>query len=89
MPSLLEVNYLVEGVTDAAVARTLLRVGGATPGIERIMGGKSKLLSDLPKYNAAAVHYPWLAIRDMDHDAQCAPTLRQQKSSAAEQLDVL
>lgn len=58
MPSLLEVNYLVEGVTDAAVARTLIRVSGATPGIERIMGGKSKLLADLHKYNAAAVHYP-------------------------------
>jgi hypothetical protein len=75
MPSPPEVNYLVEGVTDAAVARTLIRVGGATPGIERIMGGKSKLVSDLPKYNAAAAHYPWLAIRDMDHDAECAPTL--------------
>jgi len=40
------------------------------------MGGKSKLISALPKYNAAAAHYPWLAIRDLDQDAECAPTLR-------------
>ncbi len=77
MPHPLEVNYLVEGTTDAAVARTLIQVGGAIPGIERVMRGKARLLRDLPKYNAAAQHYPWLAIRDLDHDAPCAPTLRQ------------
>lgn len=75
MPSPLEVNYLVEGSTDAAVARTLIRVGGATPGAEFVMRGKSRFDANLPKYNAAAAHYPWLAIRDMDHDAACAPTL--------------
>ncbi|WP_456670374.1 hypothetical protein [Bradyrhizobium sp. USDA 3240] len=86
MPSLPEINYLVEGVTDAAIARTLIRVGGATPGIERVMGGKSKLVADLSKYNAAAAHYPWLAIRDMDHDAACAPALRAQNLPSSNEL---
>lgn len=77
---------MVEGVTDAAVARTLIRVGGATPGIERVTRGKSKLLADLPKYNAAAAHYPWLTIRDLDHDADCAPTLRAQTLPVVSEL---
>lgn len=86
MPSPPEINYLVEDVTDAAIARTLIRVGGATPGIERVMGGKSKLIADLSKYNAAAAHYPWLAIRDLDHDAVCAPTLRSQNLPRSNEL---
>ena len=75
MQSAPEIHYLVEGDTDAAVARRLIRACGALPGMERVTRGKAKFSSNLPKYNAAANHYPWLAIRDLDHDADCAPTL--------------
>lgn len=69
MLSALEIHFVVEGDTDAAVARRLITLGGANPGMERVTRGKAKFASDLPKYNAAAIHYPWLAIRDLDHDA--------------------
>lgn len=86
MPSPLEINYLVEGAIDAAIARALIRIGGAIPGMERIARGKGKLIADLPKYNSAARHYPWLAIRDMDHDAACAPELRNSNLPSANEL---
>lgn len=75
MRSAPEIHYLVEGDTDAAVARRLILACGASPGMERVTRGKAKFGSNLPKYNAAAAHYPWLAIRDLDHDADCAPIL--------------
>lgn len=75
MRSVPEIHYLVEGDTDAAVARRLILACGASPGMERVTRGKAKFRSNLPKYNAAAAHYPWVAIRDLDHDAECAPAL--------------
>ncbi|CCD99381.1 conserved hypothetical protein [Bradyrhizobium sp. STM 3809] len=76
MPSHPKINYLVEGVTDAAIAQALIRASGGIPGIERVSRGKARLAIDLPKFNAAATYYPWLAIRDLDNDASCAPALR-------------
>jgi hypothetical protein len=77
MQSPVDIHLLVEGSVDAAIARTLIRVCGASPGMERITRGKSTLVGVLPKYNAAANFQPWLAIRDLDHDAECAPLLVQ------------
>jgi hypothetical protein len=77
MQSAPEIHYLVEGDTDAAVARRLIHACGALPGMERVTRGRARFAANLPKYNAAAAHYPWLAIRDLDHDADCAPALVQ------------
>jgi hypothetical protein len=72
-----EINFVVEGTIDAAVARKLIRSRGATPGMERITRGKGPFMAVLPKYNMAARFQRWLAIRDLDQDADCAPTLIQ------------
>jgi hypothetical protein len=77
MPYPIEINFLVEGSIDAAIARNLIRVGGAASGMERITRGKAKLVADLPKYNSAARFQPWLAIRDLNGDAPCPPLLVQ------------
>lgn len=70
-----EINYFVEGAVDAAVARAMLRDLGATPDYERIAGGKSTFDARIDGYNAAAAYAPWLALRDLDSDAACAPEL--------------
>jgi hypothetical protein len=73
----IEINFVVEGVVDAAVARRLIRSRGAIPGMERVTRGKGTFMTVLPKYNAPASFQRWLAIRDLDHDADCAPALIQ------------
>jgi hypothetical protein len=72
-----EINFVVEGALDAAVARRLIRSRGGTPGMERVTRGKGTFIAVLPKYHAAARVQRWLAIRDLDHDAECAPALIQ------------
>ena len=46
MLSALEIHFVVEGDTDAAVARRLITLGGANPGMERVTRGKAKFASD-------------------------------------------
>jgi hypothetical protein len=74
-PAGIPVPYVVEGTIDAAVVRVLLRDVGIMPGTEYIMGGKAALDRRLPGYNAAARRSPWLVVRDLDEDADCAPSL--------------
>ncbi len=69
------VTIAVEGPTDTAVARRVLRHAGLSTGLIYAAGGKSKLDQKLPGYNNAARNAPWLVLRDMDQDAPCAPTL--------------
>jgi hypothetical protein len=69
------VTIAVEGPTDTAVARRLLRHVDLSAGLIYEAGGKSKLDQKLPAYNNAARNAPWLVLRDMDQDAPCAPTL--------------
>jgi hypothetical protein len=38
-------------------------------------GGKAKLDQKLQAYNNAARSAPWFVLRDLDHDAPCAPAL--------------
>src|SRR5215212_1176492 len=47
MQSPVDIHLLVEGSVDAAIARTLIRVCGASPGMERITRGKSTLVGVL------------------------------------------
>jgi hypothetical protein len=74
-----EINYAVEGTMDAAIARRLIIHCGGVPGLERVMGGKSKLDPNIVRYAQSARSLPWLIIRDLDHDADCGPTLRFEK----------
>lgn len=72
---MLEIHYATEGELDATVAARLITFCGAIPGLKRVAGGKSKLDPLLPKYIASAAMLPWLVIRDLDRDEDCAPSL--------------
>ncbi|MEO8972654.1 MAG: hypothetical protein ABI406_13775 [Ktedonobacteraceae bacterium] len=48
------IHFLVEGITDEAVAKRLLAHAGLVPGKSFGMSGKADLLAHLPKYNQAA-----------------------------------
>lgn len=68
-------SVVVEGTADAAAVQTLLDVTGHEMGSVYITGGKGKLDIRLPGYNKAARYAPWLVIRDLDSDDECAPAL--------------
>jgi hypothetical protein len=77
-----EINYAVEGIVDAAVARRLITHCGGALGLERVMGGKSRLDPVIERYAQSARFLPWFILRDMDHDADCGPALRFNKLAA-------
>ncbi len=79
--SLVEINFATEGLVDAAVAERLIRHCGASPGHKGVSGGKSRLDPNIARYALSANHLPWLILRDLDHDAECAPALRNSLSS--------
>lgn len=64
-----------EGVTDRAILERVCREAGVA--ITRAYGehGKGFLDARLAGFNAAAQHAPWLVLRDLDTDADCAPAL--------------
>jgi len=66
---------VVEGPGDEAIARRLATETGFLLGSVFVKRGKSNLDPKLPAYAAAARHGAWLVLRDLDHDADCAPTL--------------
>jgi hypothetical protein len=66
---------VVEGPADEAIVRTLADAGGFAVGPVFVKGGKKNLDPKLRAYAAAALHGPWLVLRDLDHDAGCAPDL--------------
>lgn len=68
-------NVAVEGDVDEAFAR---RIAGAAGWKDiRIHGrhGKGWLDKNLPRYARAAAFAPWWILRDLDTDADCAPSL--------------
>lgn len=65
------VTLAAEGIIDFAILRRLARDAGLTPGNEYGGKGKNNFDTSLAGYNKAATHGPWLAARDMDHDAAC------------------
>jgi hypothetical protein len=69
------VTIAVEGDLDAAVARRLLSDAGFSPGAVYGRTGKSRLDRSVGGYNRAALRAHWLVLRDLDHDASCAPEL--------------
>ena len=60
-----------EGVLDLAVLRRLVRVAGLVAGDEYNARGAGRIDSRLLAYNAAAQHWPWVIVRDLDR-APCA-----------------
>jgi hypothetical protein len=71
------VRVAVEGDSDAVLARTLLEHVGLGVETVYVQNGKQRLDRKLTAFNEAAEHAAWLVIRDLDHDANCAPELVQ------------
>ncbi len=67
----MNVNIVVEGITDEAVAKRLLELTGLTIGNIYGLRGKQHILKQLQGYNTAATYRPWLVIVDLDSDADC------------------
>jgi hypothetical protein len=72
------VTIVVEGTTDAAIVKRLLRDAGLAVGREYVKHGKDALKRNLSGYNTAARFSCWLVLRDLDHDGECGPELRRQ-----------
>lgn len=73
-----EVRYLsavVEGTADQAVAQALARETGFVLRGVYVKKGKDRIDLKLAAYAQAARYGLWLVIRDLDHDAECAPML--------------
>lgn len=71
----MRVKVAVEGDTDEAVARRILETRGHA--VAGVFGrkGKGDLDKRLASYNAAARFEPWLVLRDLDRDEECAAAL--------------
>lgn len=77
----------VEGTSDAAVVRRICGSLGIEVGAAFVSNGKSRLDVRLRGYNNAARFSPWIVLRDLDFDADCAPTLvRKLLPEPAEQM---
>jgi hypothetical protein len=69
------VNIAVEGDSDVEVARAVVRAAGLEPAATVYgLRGKDHLDAKLAAYSRAAVHQPWLVLRDLDR-APCAGQL--------------
>lgn len=66
---------VVEGPADEAIVRRLAYETRFTLSAVYIKRGKDALDSKLPAYAAAARFGPWLVLRDLDQDCDCAPNL--------------
>ena len=73
MPS---VYVATEGVIDTVVVQRICRQLGIH--IRAVYGeqGKDRLNQRMEGYNRAARLWPWLVLRDLNSDAECAPLLR-------------
>ncbi|MDW8326371.1 MAG: hypothetical protein RMK99_07380 [Anaerolineales bacterium] len=70
------ISAAVEGPTDEAVVTKLIAHVGALAGPVYGKNGKPHLRQHIGGYNNAARHSPWIVLVDLDHDADCAPPLR-------------
>ena len=71
-----------EGLIDTAVVRRICQEIGLEIAAVYGESGKDRLDGALAGYNAAAKHATWLVLRDLDTDADCAPSLREQLLAA-------
>jgi hypothetical protein len=74
----LPVTIAVEGSSDVPIVRRVLQHVGCSIAFIQGRGGKSVIDKNLVGYNNAAKSAPWLVIRDLDHDADCAPELAEE-----------
>jgi len=71
------VHLAVEGRLDEEVLRKAIQESRRPYQVMGCYGkkGKEDLNAKLPNFNQAARVSPWIVLRDLDHDAECAPKL--------------
>lgn len=72
------VTLAAEGVLDLAVLRRLARDAGLVPHLEYGRRGKSQIDLRLAAYDKAARYAPWIVLRDLDNDGDCAGQVARQ-----------
>ena len=75
MNGVVPVSIVVEGQSDVAVVERILAMVECSVGAVYGRKGKADVDRSLPGYNNAARFAPWIALRDLDADAPCAPQL--------------
>lgn len=73
--AVIPLSAAVEGIADEAALRRLADHSGVELGAVYVTGGKQQLDRRLSGFNFAARRSPWLVLRDLDIDADCAPSL--------------
>ena len=66
-----------EGDVDIPVLSRIFAELGLRLGPAYVTKGKVALDRNLAGYNNAAKYAPWVVLRDLDSDAECAPSLRE------------
>lgn len=69
------VYFAVEGEADVPIAEQMIRYVDKEPFRAVVAQGKSNLDPRLPELNRTGGELNWLILRDLDHDAPCAPQL--------------
>lgn len=69
------VTVATEGIVDTAVVARILSALHLELGPVHGERGKTWLDRQLRGYNQAAQFAPWLVLRDLDHDGDCAPDI--------------
>jgi hypothetical protein len=75
-PNPLVISGAVEGPVDETVLRRLVEIAGGRLGPVYGKNGKNYLRQKINSYNQAARFSRWVVLVDLDHDAECAPLLR-------------
>ena len=72
------ISAAVEGDVDEAVVRRLVAHAGGQTGDVYGKNGKPALRRRIDGYNNAARYAPWVVLVDLDNDADCAPSIREE-----------
>ena len=72
------ISAAVEGDVDEAVVRRLVAHAGGQTGDVYGKNGKPALRRRIDGYNNAARYTPWVVLVDLDNDADCAPSIREE-----------
>ena len=72
MTKVLAVTIAVEGPSDASVVSRIVNDHGLQVHAVHGLHGVNHLNAKLEAFNQAAKFGPWLVVRDLDHEAECA-----------------
>lgn len=72
------ITVACEGDSDLAIVERLASEVGISIAVPHVRGGKARLMRNLQGFNNAARFAPWLVLRDLNSDADCAPNLVRQ-----------